>query len=475
LIEEIEFIINELRPAFKTQQSWEKAREIIFGSINCHGRRTITGMLSGCGKQFNDWSSFYNLFSKMKIDTDKVLQIIQKFIVEEVDNQKYIYAHMDDTTIKKTGKRIPGTSWMRDPLGPKFRTNFIWGQKFIQISLALSETGESCQSRAIPVDFHHSPSAIKPKKGASKEEIEQYKEDKKNAKLSVQGSKRITYLRANLDKNGAYDKNLIISVDGSYTNKEVIKNLPERTILIGRIRKDTKLHLIPDSKSPLGRKRSYGDRIPTPEEIRQSDEYPWTRVNAWAAGKIHNFFIKVVKDVRWRSAGEEQNLTLVVIRPLGYRLTKNGVILYKQPAYLICTDTNLDIETLLQAYLWRWEIEVNFREEKTLLGCGQAQVRNPNSVTSVPSFIVAIYALLHLAQHKTKKQKDNQIVPRPKWYKNKEKTRVTTGDLLNNVRAQMYAKSININFSDFVNENNDIRSLRNDLNPYLSAPFFVRN
>jgi hypothetical protein len=27
------------------------------------------------------------------------------------------------------------------------------------------------------------------------------------------------------------------------------------------------------------------------------------------------------------------------------------------------------------AYLWRWEIEVNFREEKTLIGCGQSQVR----------------------------------------------------------------------------------------------------
>jgi hypothetical protein len=47
-------------------------------------------------------------------------------------------------------------------------------------------------------------------------------------------------------------------------------------------------------------------------------------------------------------------------------------MLYREPAYLICTETGLGIEDILQAYIWRWEIEVDFREEKTLLGCGQA-------------------------------------------------------------------------------------------------------
>jgi hypothetical protein len=468
-------MINELRPAFKTQQSWEKTRELIYGLINCHGRRTITGALSACGKQFNDWSSFYNVFSKMKIDNEKVMQIIQKNILKEVNNQKYIYAHMDDTTIKKTGKHISGTSWMRDPLGPKFCTNFIWGQRFIQMSLALTEKGEKSESRAIPIDFFHAPSAIKPKKGASKEEIAQYKEDKKNAKLSVQGSKRIAHLRANLDKDGAYDKKLIVSVDGSYTNKEVIKNLPERTILVGRIRKDTKLYLIPKSDTPLGRKRSYGEQLPTPEQIRQSENYPWIQVKAWAAGEVRTFDVKIVRDVRWRSAGEDKNLTLMIIRPLGYRLTKNGVVNYRQPAYLICTDSTLDIQTILQAYVWRWEIEVNFREEKTLLGCGQAQVRNPNSIATVPLLIVAVYALLHLGNYRTEKVKNKNNLPRAKWYKQKEESRTTTGDLLNNIRAQMYAKSINTSFSDFVDEKCYTRSLKNELNPYISASFFVRN
>jgi len=52
-------------------------------------------------------------------------------------------------------------------------------------------------------------------------------------------------------------------------------------------------------------------------------------------------------------------------------------------------------------------IEVNFREEKTMLGCGQAQVRNPESAERVPAFIAAIYAMLHLAAYQSLK-KSNQ-------------------------------------------------------------------
>jgi hypothetical protein len=105
---------------------------------------------------------------------------------------------------------------------------------------------------------------------------------------------------------------------------------------------------------------------------------------------------------------------------LGYRLSKGSYILYRDPAYLICTETGLDIKDILQAYLWRWEIEVNFREEKTLLGCGQAQVSNPNSAESLPAFVAAMYGLLHLASHRTNTKSNKFMLPRPKWYPEKD-------------------------------------------------------
>ena len=121
---------------------------------------------------------------------------------------------------------------------------------------------------------------------------------------------------------------------------------------------------------------------------------PWQAASAFAAGKRHDFRIKTLGPVLWKKTGTGMPLRLVVIAPLGYRLRKGSRLLYRKPAYLLCTDPDLPLEELLQDYLWRWGIEVNFREEKTLIGTGDAHVRTAASNRHLPAVTVAAYALL---------------------------------------------------------------------------------
>ena len=453
-------------------------KHLAYGLLNCLGRHTLTGMITSSGHQFVDWSSVYRLFQGNRVNIDSMFSVIRSSLLNNkfCSNQDAnIYSHMDDTLLNKTGRKVFGTSWRRDPLGPPFHTNFIWGQRFIQISMSLPEKPGTSRSRAIPVDLHHCPTVNKPGKKATQESWDEYKEKKKKMNLSLQGIERIKVLRKNLDSQAAKDRQLVVSVDGSYTNENVLKNLPERVTLIGRIRKDTVLNELPDAKgASAGRKRIYGKLLPKPEEIRKSEQYVWQRVEAWAAGKKHNFNLKVIDNIRWRKAGDKK-LKLVIIRPLSYRLTKNSRLLYRQPAYLICTDTELEIEKLLQAYLWRWEIEVNFREQKTLLGCGQAQVRTKDPVEKVPAFIVAVYSLLQLAAYRVRKSGNVNQLPKAKWYPNKKVNRESTGDLLNTFRSQLFARSMNINFYDFVKLQKALRNRKNYVEPTISANFYNRN
>jgi hypothetical protein len=476
LIEEFDKLFRECSPAFKQSRSAIRAHNLAYGLLNCLGKHTVSGMITSSGQQFVDWSSVYRLFQGDRINIDYLFSVVRKTLIEkELKADDKIYSHMDDTIFKKTGKKIVGTSWKRDPLGPPFHTNFIWGQRFLQLSISLPERPGQSRSRAIPLDLHHCPTAKKPRKTDSEELWNNYKEEKKKTNLSLQGVERIKVLRKNIDSQGAEDRQLVVSVDGSFTNENVLKNLPERVTLIGRIRKDTSLHKLPDkSENSVGRRRVYGDLIPKPEEIRKSDQYPWQEVKAWATGKTHKFNIKVIDNLRWRKAGN-RNLKLVMIRPLSYRLTKKSRLLYRKPAYLICTDTELEIEKLLQAYLWRWEIEVNFREEKTLLGCGQAQVRTKDPVEKLPAFIVAVYALLQLAAHRVREKGNTNQLPKAKWYPNKKNKRETTGDILNTFRAQLVAKSMDINFYDFVNLQHSLRNTKNYVDPNHSACFYYRN
>ena len=147
-------------------------------------------------------------------------------------------------------------------------------------------------------------------------------------------------------------------------------------------------------------------------------------------------------------------MRLIVIAPLSYRLTKHSRLLYRKPAYLICTDPNPSIQDALQYYLWRWDIEVNFRDEKHILGAGQAQVRKKSSVENVPGLIIASYAMLLLAAEKTftADHESNLILPNPKWRNDKKAYRASTQQIINHLRAELWGQSLGIhNFSGFVN------------------------
>jgi hypothetical protein len=78
--------------------------------------------------------------------------------------------------------------------------------------------------------------------------------------------------------------------------------------------------------------------------------------------------------------------------PLQYRA--HGHVLYRQPAYLLVSNTKISVAEALQAYFSRWEIEVDHKDERDLLGVGQAQVSSDTSVERRPAFQVAAYAAL---------------------------------------------------------------------------------
>jgi hypothetical protein len=422
-----------------------------------------------------DWSAAYKLFKYGRMNVQGLFEVVIQNSLDLLPAEKKILVHLDDTILRKNGKKVAGTAWRRDPLGPPFQNNLVWGQRFIQLSMAMP-LGVGCtQSRALPIDFFHSPSAKRPGAYARDEEVEKFKELQAKARLSYQGVLRMSTLRKTLDDQGCSQRTLCISVDGSYTNKTVLKQLPANTILIGRIRKDTRLYKLPESQPVKGRKKVYGEPIATPEEIRQGNEIEYKEIKAWAAGKVHDFKIKVVKSLRWRTAGEKHILQLMIISPLGYRVTKDSKILYREPAYLICTDNNLDTEEFLQSYLWRWEIEVNFRDEKTLIGCGQAQVRNAEAVEKAPAFSVAMYAFLHLASMQARQLRNESVLPRAKWDPANEHQRLSTTELMNLFRLQKWTSNIQTNFSGFMAKQHKSRSLKKAIDPLLSAIFYLRN
>lgn len=448
---------NQTRSAFHQQRTHERARRLAMSALLCLGRHTLTGLITTSGCQSVDWSADYRLFEHGRFDANTLFQVSRDTVCQQLPSDSPLVVGMDDTLLRKRGRKVAGTSWRRDPLGPAFHNNFIWGQRFLQLSAMLPEKEVPSRARAIPVDLQHCPSPRKPCRNASEEEWDKYRKAAKDSNIAQRGVERLQALRQSMDHTPlGKDRGLIASVDGSYTNRTVLQSLPPRTTLIGRIRKDAKLYALPDDESHgRGRKRRYGKRVPTPEELRTDDSVPWQSVSVYAAGKTHQFQYKTLSPVRWRNAGSDHNLRLIVIRPLAYRLSKQSRLLYRKPVYLICTDSDLPIGQLIQFYVWRWEIEVNFRDEKTLLGMEQPQVRTPQAVASVPVFLTAAYAFLLLAASQVEHLSHSVQSLAPKWRTLPQDFRPSTSQLLSLFRKQLWGLGIQqSHFSGFVNQSN---------------------
>lgn len=414
---------------------WNLAKSFATGNLLNFGRHTISGGLVTLGRHLVDWNSAYRLFSRNRIKVEDLFQVNLDEVNSLLKGDEPFRVLMDDTLLKKSGRKMPGATIHRDPLGPKYRPNFVLSQRFVQASAVLEE---NCGTvRAIPIGFYHTPSPKKPKQKASPEELAEYKSKQQSMRLPQKASQYIQSLRKRINPK----RLLEMIVDGGYTNMTVLRTIPCNTAVIGRIRKDAKLFGIPiqNTETSSGRKRFYGEPMPTPEETRLDNSIPWTEVSAFVSGKMRTFDIKAVKNLRSKMAGE-RNLTLVIVRPIGYRLSQKSKILYRDPAYLICTDETFSGEKILKDFLGRWQIEINFREEKTTLGIDEPQVRNENSVENVPGFMVATYGMLLLAGHKTQTSLNHKPAL-PKWRNKEDTIRFSGAQYVSLVRGEIMNKS----------------------------------
>ena len=410
----------------------------------------MTGLITTSGSQFQDWSATYRLFSEDRLPLPAMFSVVRRAVAAELPAGAPLRVVLDDTLLRRAGHKTPGVTWRRDPLGPRFQTNFVRGQRFLQFSAAMPiQEGY----RMTPIALLHTPTPQKPSRKASPEELAKYRKDVRDSRIALRASQQIAQLRKDLDGDeGGKQRTLLLAFDGGYTNSTVLKTIPPHTTCIGRIRKDAKLCFTPDPAraKTTGRRLRYGVPAPTPEQLRTDDSEPWLVFPFVHSGKEHRLRFKRLRHVMWRAAGVAQLLQLIVIAPLAYRLRKGSKLLYREPAFLICTDPDLEPREIIEAYFQRWDIEVNFRDEKTLLGVGQAQVRHPSSVESAPGLTVASYAMLLVSAQRAFGDSRDGLLPQPKWAADNKLSRVPTQQLIHQLRAEVWGRGLGLDsFSGF--------------------------
>ena len=431
-------LLEAWRPVFRQERTWERAVSLAQGWLFTLGRRPMSRAICTKGDAHRDWSADYRLLSRGEWSETALLDVSLREClgVHGSADQPFVVA-LDDTNLPKAGKKTPETRWLKDPQSPPFWINLIWGQRFIQVSALLRPEGEEGPCRAVPVRFQLAPAIGKPRSKASGEARAAWRRERRERGLAAQGVERMRDVRDAIRREpGREGQRLLVVVDGSYTNSTVLKHLPEGVDLLGRTRKDISLCRPHDGTPTGGRCRVYGEALPTPEQLLKDPSVPFQKVEVYFGGRRRPVRYKTMEKVLWRRGAGQRLLRLIVIAPTPYRLTLSGRLLYRQPAYLLTTALDMPVERLIQHYFDRFQIEQNHRDEKELLGLGEAQVRSRRSVRRAPAFVAALYGLLLLASLKAYGPKRTaDYVRLPKW-RRRQPQRASFHDILAQWRVE---------------------------------------
>ena len=425
------------RLAFSQARTHQRALQHATALPCVMGRRTITRTLCALGRTTQDWSADYKLFARGRWQPEHLFRpVIDEYL--ERYPQGPVTVAIDDTKLRKTGKQIPGTAWQRDPLSPPFHVNFLWGLRFLQAALLFPHYREGhFPPRALPVRFEAAPILKKPGKRATDEQLQEYKQRQRLQNLSIQALGLLRGLRAGLDERGGVARWLLVVGDGSFCNRTMFRAPRERTELLARCRKDARLCF----PAPAGERRKYDERRFTPDQVRQLPAQPWQQAQVYLGGKYRRVRYKELKGVLWKRGAATAPLRLLVIAPVPYKLSKHSRTNYRDPAYYLSTDLLTPGKLLVQACFDRWQIEVNHRDEKDILGVGQAQVRSAQSVARHPALVVAAYSMCLLAAlREFGPGRTDHFMVQPSW--RKESKRPSFLDILTLLRKEYSETSV---------------------------------
>lgn len=437
---ELARLLVRWRPVFPRYVTWVRVIGVLLGLVLARGRRTVTASIVARGRQSDPWAADYLAFSRapwhgarlFDAVVDATLDTAQRFC----PGGRYLCVAVDDTGLPKSGKCIRSARWMRDPMSPPFQVNLRWGLRYLHLAAILPLHHLGLDPRAISIGFAPAPSVRKPGKRATAEQVAEYKEAKKKQNLSAAAVAQFARLRRHLDATGHHDLPVLMVGDANYTNRNVLRNLPERVEYLGRARSNLALCA---PAEPGGRK-FYGPRLPTPELVRQDPQRPWTHTQLFYAGAVRNVDFKEVGNVLWPTGGQRRRLRLLVIAPTPYRAPGHGRrrTYYREPAYLLTTDLTTPADELIQAYLGRWQIEVEHRDLKAGLGVGHAQVWNDNSVARLHAAHVAMWSMIKLAALRAfGLTRSDAYPPRPAWYPQEPDDRASQSDIVEALRADL--------------------------------------
>ncbi len=350
--------LNEIIQCFEscfTKPGAKNFAVLIVGWITCQTRHSISRVIQASGEVEVDGkhhSAFYNFLSKGRWSADSLGHVLFKLLVQWLPGR--ITLIIDDTLSSKNGPHIFGAAMHYDAHRSSYgrgttggaRSFFAFGHNWVVAALWLPCPWKEGKGIAVPFAFRLYRTIKSCKK----------KDYRKRTELALDLIKLITTWLPE-------DREMHLVADAEYACRTIVRELPERVAFTGPMCMDAALYKEPEQYKGIGRPRKMGERLPSPKKLAAQRSIPWKEKKVNIYGKDVVMEIKSM-DCLWYTVAKSRKVRMVVTRDPSGRLNDR--------AYF-STDTEMEVEDILEQFARRWEIEVSFRNTKQSLGIQDPQ------------------------------------------------------------------------------------------------------
>jgi hypothetical protein len=344
--------------------------ELLLGTIMARSGHITQALLQiGHSKHF---TTYYWLLEKAKWSWLAVSKQLITLILKFFPRQEWNLI-VDDFICPRSSKKAPHVKYHFDHSQKPNRPQFLWGQQWLAVGLSLS-WGKMVAALPLVLRLH--------------------KHKGNSTKLT--GAVAIIRTILPLFKK-SQTQTLRVLVDAWFMKANFILPLVKRGIkVIGQVRKDTALFLMPENttSSSRGRPRKYGSRI-TEQLI---EKMPIAIVNVITYGSVKQIKYRYIKCLArflnglpvialWCQLPDQSNWTLI-----------------------ITTDLSLTPERIIKLYGRRWKIEPMFNEIKHSYGVAQAWEQSTKALYRWVSILCVAYSLTRMLSLLFKSSKDLTIL-----------------------------------------------------------------
>jgi hypothetical protein len=365
-------IFEPLEPAF-SRPTHRRFVLLALAAILTLGVRTITNLLRVLGTLAPGHpSSYHRVFSRNRWSLPALARRYVAAVLARFAPDGPIVLAGDDTVTEHPGPHVYGKGRHRDPVRSTHTyTAFRWGHKWVVLAL-LVPVPWATRRWALPLLV----ALYRPKE----ENLKQRRRHKTPPQLLGQ--------MVRILMRWFPDRTLIVTADGNYATHELAElaaRAPRRLTLVSLFYANANLVEPKPEYSGSGRPRVKGKDLPSPAEVVESTK-PWQTLKvAWYGGGQRQVEVVTGTGLWYKSGRPLVSLRWVFVHD------KSGT---HRDGYFFTTDATMSVQSLIETYTGRWNIETTFEEIRSYLRMQTTRGWSRDTVLRVGPCLFGLYTLV---------------------------------------------------------------------------------